>query len=271
MKEKEPGIQPLYIGGSSYSVGVKASNYIPIYSGNKSYILTPGDAGIFKAEYRPATGSYDRTGDIRIEGSKKGTTTLTVKDNVSGETVVLDITVTRKYLNLNMKHTYPTIDMEDKEGKNKLSLEVKDDILHAKDYVVTLLANEGNDLENKAYLFNSPKEARTGEILLEGNYQFERKGDDYLLYLSFKDGDKIISHKFNILDGEYIFSSLVNYLKVISDEKKEDAYYISAKIRLLEDLTDKYKSNYPELKNISLTVNMYASVHNWDVAIDLIK
>lgn len=96
-KEKEPEIQHLYIGNSSYSVGVKASNYIPIYSGNKSYTLTPGDASIFKAEYRPATGSYDRTGDIRIEGSKKGTTTLTVKDNVSGETAVLDITVTRKY------------------------------------------------------------------------------------------------------------------------------------------------------------------------------
>lgn len=268
-KEKELEIRNLYIGNSSYSVGVKASNYIPIYSGNKNYTLTPGDASIFKAEYRPATGSYDRTGDICIEGSKKGTTTLTVKDNVSGETAVLDITVTRKYLNLYMNYAFPSIDMEDKVDKNKLSLEVKGDILHTKDYVVTLLANEGDNLENKAYLFNSPKEAQTGEILLAGNYQFERKGDDYWLYLSFKDGDKTISHKFNIFRGEYIFPSLVSYLNVASGEKETD--YISEEIRLLEDLTDKYKSDYPELKNISLTVKMYASARNWDIATDLIK
>lgn len=265
--EKDPTRYPLTFEKSSYSVSVNNSKYITIRSGNKDYTLIPGDENLIQASYSPSNTS----GDIQIVGLKRGETTLTIKDNVTGETEVLKIVVTRRYLNLSIMHTQASADIPDQNKKKEIQEDILENAALKKDDIITLIANEEVGDQNKFYLFDSSRSVEEGKVLHEGKYSFEEKDKIYSLTLTFDGKETSLQY---ILTGYNLAPTMIKYLGVVLDTESESNMrdeHAPTRLSLLQYLTEAYQTNYPGLTIASFVAESTLSNNYPEPAVELVK
>lgn len=271
--KEEPVIYDISFVKKDFSVGISGNRYIPIEGGSKDYIITSGDESIIKAHYIPLS-EYDmpsnKTGSISVDGLKKGSTTLTIKDNVTRQVVILNITVTQRYLNLDPFSVFGSVKIANKNEETEIMKDILENASLKDSYIISLIANEQDLQNNKLYMFSSYENAEKGNILYEGNYDIEKESDNCYLKLNFIDKEAIVSHKYLITDSENSLSSLISYLNFKSDSQND---YISfpLKLKIKEDLTDIYKPKYPKLSTAVLAAELSIDANNPSLAIDLVK
>ncbi len=106
-EEEELGLS-LTFEKSTYNAMMKVSTSIPILGGSRDYELTVADAEILDASINLT--SNTGKGNIYVRGKKKGETTITIFDKVTGETATLKIKTNDLYISFFiLKSSYPAI------------------------------------------------------------------------------------------------------------------------------------------------------------------
>lgn len=145
---KEP--HPLTFEKDSYEVGLTREIPIQVRSGNRDYSLSVDNPNILDAKVDLS--SPIGMGDIRVKGKQKGETILSVKDNLTKETVKLNIKVIDNYLSLKV------------EQSNHPAL--------TQDVIIFLINNE----EHSCY-FVSVEKNQAHEVIATGKYKFSVEED----------------------------------------------------------------------------------------------
>lgn len=208
-------LTPLQIEKRSYEVRWGDSDDIGIYNGSGNISLKVQNTDIIEASYKInedygklilGGANYTFLGQIRVSGKQKGETSLTVTDNVTKETVELQIKVTDRYLSCAIQ-----------EGNHPAL---------TKDITVFFVGNEAHD----CYFFSMDHANNKlyDEPLAKGTYEFtaEKDGENnkFGVILTYASDDKgrftdaaIVpsAHKFDMRGSDsYVYSVLKGYLGV---------------------------------------------------------
>ncbi len=175
----------LSLEGSSCEVRLDMGKSIQISSGNEDYSVTVKDPDIASASINipPA---YETHYSLYIGGKQKGTTTVTVRDNVTKETIEVEVKIVDSYLPFHI-------------GESDYTQFPQNSYLF-------LVSNEARDF----YIFE--QEAQSPK--LKGTYEFSV--DDYLPYLtlSYPSGDKTETTTFSLGESSpYLYSLLDLFFK----------------------------------------------------------
>lgn len=234
---------------SDYPVMNGYSTYIMIRSGNRDYTITPGDKDMLEVNYKAPTVGM---GDIQIRGKKKGTTTLTVKDNITNQEVKLNITVTNAYLSSRVLTLRSEISIPNAEDKKKIEDDIAGNALLKEKQVFTLVKDENKTL----YIFNSEADLHKGEYLFKGTYKLTAQPDNLYLELNYKDGAtmRTVTNAFGNDSGRtvyYTFFELGNIPKLTKAPGITTIYS-----DLINDCTVEYKPLYTNLEKAVSTTHI---------------
>lgn len=100
-------IEDFIIHQNDYRVGLNMYNNILIASGNREYTVVTADDHIVDAIY---TADYSAFGSVALRGFKKGSTTISITDNLTSETENVSVTVTDGYLVFSAGNPYIEIE-----------------------------------------------------------------------------------------------------------------------------------------------------------------
>lgn len=271
--DKESDSLPLSISENRFNVPIDADRYIQIESGNKDYSFIVEDKSILDVKYENAT-EYHRFGGIRLYGLKKGTTALTVVDNVSKESKELEIRVTARYLLLQMSNMFSNVIIvesnDDPNANSKIMKDILEFALLQPSYYLALMGNVGSEENDKMYIFESYQDADEGNTLHRGTYKIEKEDDIYSISLNIVEDDKTVTHKYTMRNSSTTtFSKAIDFLK---GEIRDGICYEFeiGKAIFKEDLLDVYKPSYPLLGEATCTIEAYMSAFEPDlVTIDI--
>lgn len=195
---------PLTIFKTSFEVPLNRSSEIVISKGNGAYTLKIENATIAQATVLEASLYDSSCGRISVVGKQKGETTLLVTDDVTKETVTLEIKVTDNYVSSFItKSNHPAL---------------------ANNVWIYLINNEAHDCYFLTDNADEAPHAPTSMLLSKGKYLFSVENDTPYLSLTyvsdsngkFFDGGIVpTEHKFDLSDNEYrTFTALKSLLGV---------------------------------------------------------
>lgn len=266
--DKDSDPNPFFISENRYNVPIDADRYIKIESGNQNYSFVVEDSSILDVKYENAT-EYHHFGGIRLYGLKKGSTTLTVTDNVTKQSKVLEIRVTARYLLLGMTNMTSSVicveSEKDPEADSKIMKDIFDNAFLQSDYFLALMGNKGEEENNKMYIFKSYQDADEGNPLYKGTYEIKKEEGIYSINLSIEENGKTITHKYSMRNSSTTtFAKALDFLR---GEVKEGICYEFEldRVFLKENLLDYYKPNYPYLGEATCTNEAYMSAFEPDL------
>lgn len=233
---------------------------IMIRSGNGDYTITPGDKEMIEAFYSPpqSTGF----GYMVVKGLKKGVTTLNIKDNVTGEEVKLNITVTNAYLStISTSLGYEILPSDN--NKTEIQKYINDNALIKKENVLTLV----NDEEKTFYVFEDEEAPPTGNYLYKGTYEFIEETDAPYLKVSYTAGGIEKNIKYEMKGNNAITILSVFFDLGWTTQKATQVVY---RLDLHEDYLERLKPTYPALETAKLTTSTVL-FPNLEVHLDLVK
>lgn len=226
--KNEKTTYPLTFEKDSYEVRVGLTEYITIRSGNQHYTITVEDESILKASFVIAEGSAT-SGQILINGKKKGETSILVTDNLIGDNVKLTIKVTDTYI------------------ANKLSN--SDHPLFKGSYCLYLIKNDNKDF----YIYSTNPTRDKLTLKTKGNYTFSIEDKTPCISFNYRDitnGD--ISYKFSLEETPNTTLTILNSFYELdwsSEKKGMKATSPPVYILTLKDNNKEYSnfSLYPSL------------------------
>jgi len=258
----EKKIYELTFEKSDYAVmnHSRFSKNIMIRSGNGDYTLTPGDKEMIEASYSPSHSGG--SGDILVKGLKKGTTTLSVKDNVTGEEVKLNITVTNAYLSSVITQLNYDISPSD-DNKNAIQKYMTENALLKSENVLTLIKDE----EKTFYIFENGENPYKGNYIYKGTYEFVKEGDLPYVELNYKVGEIEKSIKYG-MGGNAV--SVFNYFYDLGWISQKSDMPATLNLNLYEDYIERLKPGYPDIEKAILVTPSILFL-NIELHLDLIK
>lgn len=271
----DPVIGNLSFEKSDYSVGTYSLRYIPIIGGSKNYTITSDNENIIKATYTPlseyALPSTNKTGHICVEGLNMGTANITVKDNILGQTQVLNLTVTKRYITFTSSLSFASAKTGNTDDELKILKDIIDNPSIKDTDIITLIGNENGTEANKFYIFSSYENLSKGVVSNEGSYRFDQEEDKQYLVLDYINKGVITSHKYLITAYGEEIATISSFLNL--DQETLKGHFLSHQsLKLHEDLTNVYKVKYPELSSAfwHLQIN-YNPDDDPEIALNLIK
>lgn len=240
-------IYDLTFAHNSYAITLGQNTPISFRSGNLDYTFSSSDEEVATVTYTPP--AHVGFGDIVLTGKKKGTTTVSVTDNVTKQKVELTITVVDAYLSLTNFQNEIQVEINNETDKAFIEKDIKENSFLKEDYIYSLVKNE----DKTFYMFSSSKDMNEGKYVYTGTYEFEERESAPYLVFSYKEGDKNVIHTYKMGDtGIPIISAFFNLGWNFIRATSPPLYMLS----LDEGLTESYKSNYPNLTNASINAQM---------------
>ncbi len=180
--KNEKTTYPLTFEKDSYEARIGMNELITIRSGNQHYTIDVDDDDILDASALSPT-----SGQILINGKRKGKTSIEVTDNITGDKVKLNITITDTYIAYKLS-----------DSKHPLFVDA---------YCFFLIKNENKDF----YIYSINQTQDELSLMTQGNYTFSVEDDIPYLSFNYQDltnGD--MSYKFNILETPGVTKVLLN-------------------------------------------------------------
>ncbi len=246
---------------NDYAVMENYSQNILIRSGNGDYTITSGDTEIVKASYLPAT--TEGFGSISVSGLKKGTTILTIKDNVSGQEVKLNMTVIDRYMVLSVDDL--SISIKPTE-ENNIKKDITDNALLKTDYYFALIKNSAKTL----YIFESEDDLFNGDYIYKGSYEFGKDTNIPYIKLNYKLGstDKSMQYTLSNTRGIAAVSSFFELNWETSKSTEPTVFWLE----LIKDYTQDYKDDYPDVTEVTATTySLIMPLSSYYIPAELVK
>lgn len=231
---------------SEYTVMNNTTYSLQIKSGNGDYSVTPEDVDII--EIVTISGEYNY---INIWGLKNGKTTISIKDNLTGQNVKLNITVVDAHLPIWIGDISSLVSIENTDQKKMIENDILNNSLMQRSNILLLK----RDKEKRFYLFNSRDDANENKVKTSGIYEFVIKDYKCCLILRYYQNGNISKEQELLLSslgsGFVIISNFFDLNWVKTRELNETSPVV---LGLSEDLTDTYKINNPTLTNAILDI-----------------
>lgn len=195
--EEIPRIYPLTFGEPAYETQVGVTTNVPFRSGNKDYVVTSEDTAVVVAY--AAINSDIGFGSLYLHGKRTGKANVTVKDNVSGETVGLRITVTDFYLSFLVVQT--------------------DSVIFRENDICFFVQNEAKDF----MVFERKGREGYPALKFKGSYEFNLAGNKPFVNVEYKEGEQAVKHSFDIAGSSpEIFTLIERHFLPGTDKKARD-------------------------------------------------
>lgn len=209
-RDEEIGrIYSLTFSEPAYATRVGVTMNVSFRSGNKDYVVTSGDTAVVEAYAR--IDSDIGFGTLYLHGKREGKTNVTVKDNVSGETVGLRITVGEFYLSFSVEQT--------------------DSVVFRKGDMCYFVQNEAKDF----MVFEKKGSADYPVLKFKGSYEFTVAGDKPFVNVEYIDAGQAVGHSFDMTGSSpEIFDLIEHYY--LSDTAKKARDIVRYYFMNLEDV-----------------------------------
>lgn len=203
-----PRIYPLTFEKDAYELRVGLTSGVSFRSGNKDYIVTSNDTSVVKASVS-VTDSKIGFGTLYLIGNGKGEAVVSVKDNVSGEKVDLQITVTDFYLGFEVVETDSVI------------FQRNDYLFFVENGAKDFLAFQKTDTDDKPLL------------RFKGSYEFIMNGEKPLVNIEYEKEGQTIKYTFDMTGSSSEIFSILDHYYPLSFAKSKDIgiryYYMNLK------------------------------------------
>ena len=203
-----PRIYSLTFEKEAYEIRSGMTSSVPFRSGNKDYVVTSSDTAVVKVSVSVADSKIG-FGTLFLLGNRKGEAIVSVKDNISGERVDLQITVTDFYLGFEV-------------------VETDSGIFQKNDYLF-FVKNESKDF----LVFGET--GTTGELALrfKGSYEFTIIGDKPFVNIGYEKEGQPVEYTFDMSGSSPEVFSLFGHFFHLSAAKTKDIgiryYYMQLK------------------------------------------
>lgn len=197
-KNEEIGrIYPLTFSELAYATRIGVTMNVSFRSGNKDYVVTSGDTAVVEA-YARIDGDIG-FGTLCLHGKREGKANVTVKDNVSGETVGLRITVGEFYLSFLVVQT--------------------DTAIFRKDDMCYFVQNEAKDF----MVFEKKGTDDYPVLKFKGSYEFTATGDTPFVNVEYINAGQEVRHSFDMTGcSPEIFGLIEHYYLPDTAKKARD-------------------------------------------------
>lgn len=235
----------------------------PIFSGNKDYSVSVTDESIAEVTTEASeTGS----GRLVISPKKVGVTTATVTDNVTGQEREITVEVVNAYFSFSVDRIVSIVTSEDDDTHAEVTAAVNDYSAGLDpDLYYCMVRNN----DNRLYVFDSAADAETGDFLYRGKFSFDMTEEGYIIRFVYAKDDEPVSITCSIYDTALLevvnkfFSVGWNIPKTRLDTPPVGTWDIN----IIEMLTSKYITDYPELTFAGIGYNL-SGLYPMDPAID---
>lgn len=245
-KSDEDQLANLTFEKNEYTVMNNVSYSLMVKSGNGDYSIIIEDSDIISASIIPSGYGYDSY--INILGLKNGKTSLTVKDNLSGQNIKLNITVVDAYVSIYIGQCKGFVEINDATAKKTIEEDILEKSLIQDKNVLVLKKNEKKDF----YLLSRDGSNRS-KLEYKGTYRF---ADRYHLTLQYiQEENTIKEQEFLLSPTEGGFLYISNFFDLIeSRSTREMSDSGPLFLYMSQDVITEYKVNYPTLTSAILEV-----------------
>lgn len=262
-KETPVKVVDLKIPLTTYYIPEGSEISIGINSGNNRYTLSNEDEGIMLANY---SGTYSESGSIRIQGLKKGSTVLTVKDDMNGQEVRLDIHVVDPFLVVRAGNVVGNVTGVDSETGSAIRSKLCE--LAAFEAGEILLLHRNTDFQY--FVFKHEEDLKNGIVNRSGHYA---------LNFSYGGPNRLILHDTETDDAMELiiqaqagtaFSTLLEFSRekqgssaqmAASDQRKPSSGLIAENTQntsptitvdfiVYNDLTEAFREDYSDIESV---------------------
>lgn len=280
-KDKPVVITDLTFPIDTYYVPFGGEIYISINQGNNKYVLDVADEAIIRPQ---APLDHWPAGAFYVSGLKKGSTELTVTDEISGQKKTLLIHVVDPFLVMRIGGPVPGL-MADQRMPNATQVAIRKEAksfgLFSPNEVLILQNNAGQQFylfDNKGNM-NILKTLDASDIKYSGTYEFDTtqdsspfdEGEIRQLTLYPDDGEESIILPIRA-NNQYSAQTLTDFIENTNTPLGENQPidYFRQKIRFYTDLTDHFKPDYPDYLQyvmVSHTAELWWNYHNYGLKI----
>jgi len=255
--DNDKEIYDLTFERGDYTVMEESGYSIMVRSGNGDYTITSEDSLIATASYSEANVGF---GDIFITPKKKGQTVIRVKDNVVNQEVKLNITVTNKYLSLNVYETTAVVDIDDTKQKEEIEKDLAEVTAFKKYFSIFLIDDE----VKTSYVFKNVEDIATGNYLYKGTYEFRMIGNEPYLDVSYMNGEVETIQPY-VLSGDEAIAGISRYFDLGWVDSTLRSYLPSPviTISLTQNSAGRYISKYPALRDANWVMQANLSLRTY--------
>src|SRR5690606_10764880 len=210
-KEKSAEIKDLEFLQETYYISEGENFNIRVSDGNKKYSLGGFDDELIA----PMVSITDfPAGAIYVNALKKGTTVITIKDDVSGQEAELTIHVVDPFLAMKVGDIMPVIKDGEFETGQAIWDKVRSEPQHFSDFEAQGVLVLQQNADNRFWLFKNEEDAARGEIHASGKFtlEFSFAGPNRLL-LEYDDSDQIAEYGLYTVD-HIVFGTLVRWPQI---------------------------------------------------------
>lgn len=265
-------VPALSVEKESYILPVGSSDLVVLHGGSGDFDITLSNEIVEYNYYGYGDEGYygtKHTSSLAIEAKSLGTTIVTVKDNKLGNEVKFTVNVVLPYVSFYVGKNDINVDITDGSGaKSIIEKDIEEKNLINTSYIISLIKDEAKTL----YVFSSMEKLNKGEFLYKGNYKFEKEQGEsrgYLI-LDYKNGTNDKSHKYKV-DGDTGLLYLNSFFELGWINPKMSVAP-PVKINLIEDFTNEYKTEYPQLNSATLTMQTFLKHYSQlELSADLFK
>lgn len=221
-----------------------------IRSGNKQYEIKVKDASIANASLSQTAILEDgkQYHIIGITGVKPGNTEIYITDLILEETKTIKVSVSYPHLSLVVEKITTEVLASNSEEKTAIENDILKNALLQSGRVYSMVRT--NDLPLPLYIFKNSEDWKKGNYSSKGGFSF-MIGANIGLYYSINDTDQPLYIEGSKSSFTTIFNLFDIYFIDHANNKIEDN-----KIRLTEDLTEKYKQLYPTSTDVKIQAEL---------------
>lgn len=244
-------------------IGEGMYSFINIKGGNKDFTYTVEDEEIAEITYHPGNIAQEgatilfEDGVFILKGLTKGETAIRIKDNINGQEETVSVSVTEGYVTLRTEQTDIEIVYGDEDTEEEIKAIIREEHLFTGSAILTLINRE----ENNFHFFDLPEDMEDGMGPYPGMHGYHEitlaeEGSEVII--SYEDHDYIFSLKFHG-DTKHRFTEIfgINFqAKEKADNFNNTEYrkspYPWPEVYMTRDVTDLYKSDYPDLTRATI-------------------
>jgi len=254
-KEKQVEIKDLKFG--LYTYYVPKGNEISLYiqTGNQKYAVKAADQSLIETTVKDTDWP---AGYIYVKGLKKGSTQVTVKDEVSGQEALLNIHVVDPFFVMKVTDLIPGIlGPKSLSNFNSIREKLKTEPKYNSDFfrngeIVILRRNP----EQQFLVFRNEGDLEKGVIYKSGNYNLDLTGNSSSkLAFTFDDSNKTI--EFLIHPETTSYSILLDFSKnKLAGPAQFNPQNPYPYVYLAKDFTKEFQVTDPDLERVELSQGM---------------
>lgn len=263
-----------------------------INSGNQKYSLSVSDEALIETTINATNWPV---GSIQVKGLKKGSTQLTVKDEVTSQEVILQIHIVDPYLIMKAVHLIPVIEGANYETDLSIRNEVRNESQNFAAFGEGEVLILQRNADHRFSIFKSEEDVERGVIHKSGNYSLGfYYGGPNRLTLYYPDTEEMAEFPIHVPNDETFFK-LLDFSREDSFDTKKIAAHSNVKTQsmngpsaeviqntspvssynfyLIRDFTTYFQATYPDVKRVELfqAINFYPTYHQLNFGEGVLK